>query len=239
MAIQSKKIEYKDNETLLEGHLVWDDAQTGPQPAVMVAHAWGGQDDFARQRAEDLAHLGYVGFALDMYGKGVSGSNVEECSALMTPLVQNRAALQKRMYCALETLRAQEQVDAQQVAAMGYCFGGLCVLDLARMGADVKAVVSFHGLLSRPENLTNNKITANVLILHGYQDTMAKPEDLAAIQQELDAHEIDWQSYCYGQAYHAFTNPKANDPDFGTVYNDKADKRSWRALCAFLNESFG
>lgn len=238
MAIQTQKIEYRDGDELLEAHMAWDDTQAGPRPGILVAHAWGGRDAFACEKAEELAALGYVGFALDMYGKGVFGNSVEENSALMTPFMENRGKLQQRMQAALGTARAQEQIDANQVSAIGFCFGGMCVLDLARTGADVQGVVSFHGLLGQPDNLSGKSISSSVLVLHGYQDSMAKPEDLAAIQRELDGHNIDWQTHCYGQAYHAFTNPEANDHELGTIYNEKAAQRAWQSMKGFLAELY-
>ena len=147
MAIQKQLIEYTHDDTLLEGYMAWDDSISGKRPAVLIAHAWAGRDEFVAQRAEELAANGYVGFALDMYGKGKRGYSVAENSALMTPLVQDRALLQARMALGLAVARQQDQVAADQVAAIGFCFGGLCVLDLARTGADLKGVASFHGSL--------------------------------------------------------------------------------------------
>ena len=238
MTLQTRKIEYTENDTLLEGYLAWDDSHSGPRPGVLIAHAWGGRDAFACQKAEEMAALGYVGFALDMFGKGVLGHSVEENSALITPFVQNRSTMQSRMKKALEVMQAQEEVNGDQVGAVGFCFGGMCVLDLARTGADIAGVVSMHGLLGAPDNLPEPKISAKVLVLHGYQDTMAKPEDLHAIQRELDASGSDRQTHCYGQAYHAFTNPEANDHELGTVYNETAAKRALTTLTGFLNEIF-
>jgi dienelactone hydrolase len=238
MTLQTRKIEYTENETLLEGYLAWDDSHSGPRPGILVAHAWGGRDDFACKKAEEMAALGYVGFALDMFGKGVLGHSVEENQKLITPFVQDRSAMQSRMQKALEVMQAQDEVNADQVGAIGFCFGGMCVLDLARTGADMAGVVSMHGLLGAPDNLPEPKILAKVLVLHGYQDTMAKPEDLHAIQKELDASGSDWQTHCYGQAYHAFTNPEANDHELGTVYNETAAKRALMTLTGFLNETF-
>ncbi|MGV3524184.1 MAG: dienelactone hydrolase family protein [Candidatus Sericytochromatia bacterium] len=237
MSIQTRTIEYHDGETLLEGHLAWDNEQTGPRPGILVAHAWGGRDEFACGRAEDMARLGYVGFALDMFGKGVLGHSTEENSALITPFMQDRGKMQQRMHKALEVARQQEEIDASQMGAMGFCFGGMCVLDLARSGADIQGAISVHGLLSPPGNIVS-QITAKVLVLHGYKDTMAKPEDLAAIQQELQGCEADWQSHCYGQAWHAFTNPHAHDFELGTVYNERAAARAWKTIQDFWTETF-
>lgn len=236
MSIQTRKIEYTEGDTLLEGYLAWDDSQSEARPGVLVAHAWAGRDDFACKKAEEMAALGYVGFALDMFGKDVLGHSVEENSALIQPFVQDREKMQRRMQKALSVFSEQAEVQSDKIGAIGFCFGGMCVLDLARTGADLAGVVSFHGLLGAPENISNPQISAPVLVLHGYQDTMAKPEDLHAIQRELDASGSDWQTHCYGKAYHAFTNPQANDHELGTVYNANAARRSLATMTDFFQE---
>lgn len=235
MTIQTRLVEYTHNGTVLEGYLAWDDQYTTPRPAVLVAHPWAGRVSFTEDKARKLAEQGYVGFALDMYGKGVVGHSTEENVALMQQQTADRRALQGRMLAALNTLREQAEVDAGRVAAMGYCFGGLCVLDLARTGEDFAGVVSFHGILGAPEH-GSEAIKAAVLVLHGYDDPMAKPEQLDAVQKELTAAGADWQTHAYGGVLHAFTNPEANDPGFGTVFNAKADRRSWVAAMGFLQE---
>ncbi len=238
MPIETKKIEYTHGDTLLEGVMAWDSSQTEPKPGILVAHAWAGRDDFACDKAQELAKLGYVGFALDMYGKGLKGNSTEENSNLMNPLLQNRQLLQARMQLALRVASEQAEVDSTQMGAMGYCFGGLCVLDLARSAAELKGVVSFHAILSPPDNLEAGKIKSNVLVLHGYKDGMSKPEDLATIQTELAASEIDWQTHCYGQAHHAFTNPEAHDQELGLIYNQKSAQRAWQAMTGFWQDCF-
>lgn len=239
MAIQTRSVEYVVEGKTFEGVLAWDDRQTGRRPAVAVAHAWAGRSPFEEEKAKRLAGLGYVGFAMDVYGKGVLGKSKEENAALMTPLVQDRALLQRRLQAAIHTLAAQPEVDAGRIAAIGFCFGGLSVLDLARIGAPVKGVVSFHGLFTPPGNTAGNRITAKVLALHGWDDPMAKPESVIAFAKEMTEAGADWQLHAYGHTMHAFTNPQANDPSFGTVYNAVADARSWRAMVDFLRELFG
>jgi dienelactone hydrolase len=237
MAIQTRLIEYDCDGTLLEGYLAWDDS-TGPSPAVAVAHTWAGRGAFEEGKARALAEQGYTGFAIDMYGKGVLGTTVEENTALMTPLVEDRSLLQRRINRAVDVLREQPEVDVSRVAAMGFCFGGLCVLDLARSGADVKGVVSFHGLFNPPGDGSPGPISAKILCLHGYDDPMAEPDSLLALAKELTEAGADWQVHAYGHTLHAFTNPDAADPDMGTVYNADADRRSWQALNNFLEEIF-
>jgi dienelactone hydrolase len=236
MGIQTRAIEYSHNDVTLEGLLAFDDAWTEPRPAVMVSPAWAGRDAFACGKARALAELGYVGFALDMYGKGIIGSGPEENAKLMGVFMQDRVLLQARQQAALATVRQQPEVDATRVAAMGFCFGGLCVLDLARTGADVRGVASFHALLNPPGNTDGIKIRAKVLVMHGYDDPMAPPDQLLAVANELTLAEADWQIHAYGNTVHSFTNPAANDPGFGTVYKESANRRSWQALQNFLAE---
>ncbi len=238
MTIKTSAVDYSRDGTTFEGYLAYDDASAQPRPVVLIAHAWAGAGDFEQARARDLAELGYAGFSLDLYGKGARGSNNEENAALMQPLLDDRALLQKRMKLAVEVAAAQDGVDASRVAAIGYCFGGLCVLDLARVGADLRGVVSFHGLFFPPDNTAGNRITARVLALHGWNDPMAPPEMVVALAAELTEAGADWQIHGYGQTLHAFTNPAANDPDFGTVYHPTADRRSWQSMVNFLEEVF-
>jgi dienelactone hydrolase len=238
MAIETRTIDYQHNGVSLEGYMAFDNAGAEPRPAVMVAHAWGGRDEFAEQKARDLAALGYAGFALDMYGKGVRGNSKEENNALMTPLLEDRPLLQGRLEAALQTVRAQPQVDGARVGAIGFCFGGLCVLDLARIGADVLGVVSYHGLFHPPGNTEGKSIKSKILVCHGYDDPMAKPESMVELANELSAAGADWQINAYGGAMHSFTSPDANDPDFGTVYHEASDKRSWRSMQDFFSDLF-
>lgn len=238
MAIITNTVTYTDGDTILEAFFAFDDALAGQRPAVLISHAWGGRDEFVAGKARKLAELGYVGFALDMYGKGVLGTSIEENSQLMTPFVKNRVLLQQRITAALRAVKLLPWVDDKKIAAIGFCFGGMCVLDLARTGADLKGVVSFHGLLNAPDNLEATRMTAKVLALHGYDDPMNLPEQLIAFQNEMTQAGVDWQVHSYGQTMHAFTNPVANNPDFGTVYQPTADKRSWIAMQNFLTEIF-
>jgi dienelactone hydrolase len=238
MNIQTRSVEYKDGDTVLEAYMAWDDTVTGSCPGVMVSHAWAGRSEFDDRKAERLAELGYVGFAIDLYGKGVSGSNPEENSALMQPLMDDRETLQRRMHLALAQLSAQKEVDGSRVAAIGFCFGGLCVLDLARTGADVRGVVSFHGLLGAPDNTENSEMTAKVLVLHGWRDPHATPDQVLSFADEMTARGADWELQAYGNALHSFTNPDANDPDNGVQFDAHADHRSWDSMWMFLNEVF-
>ncbi len=238
MAVVTREVEYTHRDVVFEGIVAVDSGTQKQRPVVLVAHAWGGRDDFAVQKARQLAKMGYVGFALDLYGKGVSGTSKEENSALMAPLLEDRLLLQARMEKALEVAAQQPESDAKKLAAIGYCFGGLCVLDLARTGSNVNAVVSFHGLFTPPNNTHGRKIKSRVLVLHGYDDPMATPESMVALAAELGEAEADWQIHAYGQTMHAFSNPAAADPESGTVYSAEADQRSWRSMSDFLKDSF-
>lgn len=235
MALCERLAEYKESDTTCEGFFCFDDAHLEPRPAVLIAHAWGGRDSFVEDKARRLAGAGYAAFALDLYGKGRRGRSKEACSALMSPLMNDRELLERRMRAALDTLCAESVVDAGRVAAMGYCFGGLCVLDLARSGAGLRGVASFHGLLKPPAR-TGRPIRGAVLAMHGHDDPMVPPEEVLAFEHEMTEAGADWQVHVYGNTLHAFTNPEADDPDFGTVYDRKADLRSWRTLMNFLEE---
>lgn len=238
MAIVSNTIDYLDQEVLLEGFFAYDDAIQGVRPVVLIHHAWGGRDEFVADKARKLAALGYLAFATDMYGKGIRGSSPDENVQLMQPFMQDRAKLQARLLAALRSVRLMPWADNKKVAAMGFCFGGLCALDLARTGADVLGVVSFHGLLMPPENIPHPEIKAKVLVLHGHDDPMVPPEQVLALQTELTHAGVDWQVHTYGGTMHAFTNPVANDPGFGTVYQPMAEQRSWQAMQNFFAEIF-
>lgn len=230
-----RRLEYRHEGSLLEA-FVCAPAAAGPRPAVLIAHAWAGRAPFECDKARALAALGYVGIAIDMYGKGVLGQSVEENSGLMKPFLDNRAMLQSRFHAALAAARSDTAVDPSRVAAIGFCFGGLCVLDLARSGADVRGVVSFHGLLGKPGNTDGQRIGAKVLVLHGHDDPMVPVADVVAFEQEMSAAGADWQVHAYGNTLHSFTNPEANDPSFGVKYDANADRRSWRAMVNFLEE---
>jgi len=238
MAIESNTVGYLDDDVLLEAFFAFDDSLSGRRPAVLINHTWAGRDNFVAEKAVKLAELGYVGFAVDMYGKGVLGSSTEENAKLMQPFMDNRQMLQKRMHSALNAVKLMPWVDDRKIAAIGFCFGGLCSLDLARTGADLKGVVSFHGLLSAPGNTQNNVIKAKILALHGHDDPMVPVEQVIAFEQEMTKAGADWQLHTFGHTMHAFTNPVANNPDFGTVYQPDADRRSWLAMENFLAEVF-
>ncbi len=238
MTIKTETIEYKDGETLLEGYLAFDNSRQAPAPTVLIAHAWEGRDEFVCDKARKLAEQGYTAFALDVYGKGILGNNAEENGALMQPFLDDRLMLQQRLIAGMAAASQCDQVDPEQLAIMGYCFGGLCALDLARTGAALKGAVSFHGLLNAPGNTEDNEIKAKILIFQGDKDPLAPVEQVIACQQELTAAGVDWQIHTYGTAMHSFTNPKALDASTGLFFDTVANKRAWQALLNFLEEIF-
>ena len=231
-------VDYEVDGKTYEGYFL-KPAGKNNVPVIAIAHAWAGLGDNERQKAERIVNeLGYAAFAMDVYGKGKRGTTIEENQALMNPLVGDRAELQKRLAGGLAAAKQQTGVDAGKAAAIGFCFGGLCVLDMARAGMDLLGVVSFHGLFRPAENIPSPKISAKVLIEHGWLDPMATPDDVLAIAKEMGAAGADWQLHAHGQSYHAFTTLGANNTDMGTVYNADADRRSFASLQDFLTELF-
>lgn len=238
MSIKTRLIDYRDGDRVFEGMLAWDDSIKAPRPGVLVAHTIRGRSAFEEEKARRLAEMGYVGFAIDAYGKDSIGSDIEVCRAMMDSLKDDRGLLQRRLLRAVGTLRDQDEVDASQIAAIGYCFGGLCVLDIARTGEPLAGVASFHGLFDPPGNTAGNRILARILALHGWDDPLATPDQAVALTHELTSMGADWQLHCYGNVRHAFTNPAADASTGVTVYNDAADRRSWAAAEYFLSELF-
>ena len=229
---------YYHGEQECHAYLAYDERIQAPRPAVLVAHDWSGRNQFACQKAEQLAKLGYVGFAIDLYGQGRTGQTTEEKMALMEPLISDRRLLRARILAAFEAVSELPEVDSQRLAAIGFCFGGLCVLDLARSGAQIKGVVSFHGLLHAPEDLHPHPMVSKVLVLHGYDDPMVTPPAVTAFATEMTNAGVDWQVHLYGHTQHAFTNPLAHDLAMGTIYNEQAERRSMQSMVCFLDELF-
>ena len=239
MTVQTRPVEYHDGTTLLEGWYAWDDAIEGKRPGVLVGHMWAGLNAFPRQKAVELATLGYTALAWDMYGKGVVGATPAACDVLMTPFVENRSLTRTRTNRALETLRRQRETDAELIAAIGYCFGGMCALELCRHGADLRGAVSFHGRLSRDVSLPNAPIQAKILAIHGHDDPLVPYAEVDSFRKEMTEAGADWQLHLYGGTMHSFTNPAANDPAGGGRYHPDADRRSWKSMTDFLAEVFG
>jgi dienelactone hydrolase len=234
-----KTVGYKEGNATLEGLSVHDDAVRGKRPAVLVVHQWKGLGDYEKKRAEMLARLGYNVFAVDIYGKGVRLTNPQDASAEAAKFKSDRSLLRARVNAGLAVLKKDELTDATKVAAIGYCFGGTTVLELARSGADISGVVSFHGGLSTPMP-ADSKIKAKVLALHGADDPHVPPPEVAAFEEEMRKAKADWALVSYGSAVHSFTDWNAgNDNSKGSAYNEKADQRSWQAMKDFFAEIFG
>ena len=238
-AIETKTVEYRQGDTRLVGYLAYPKDAKGSLPGVLVVHEWMGLNDYAKRRAEQLAELGYVAFAADIYGDGKVAADVKEAGAWSSLYKKDRALLRARTAAGLATLKAQPGVAQEKIAAIGYCFGGTAVLELARSGADMAGVVSFHGGLDTPTPQDAKNIRAKVLALHGADDPYVPADQVAAFEQEMRAAGVDWQLITYGGAVHGFTNPAhGNDNSKGAAYNAAADVRSWAAMRQFFAELF-
>ena len=237
--IKSEVIEYKEGDTVLEGYLVYDDAVKGKRPGVVVVHNWLGFGGSANQRTEQLAQLGYVALAIDIYGKGVRPKNTDEAAAQATIYKSDRALMRKRAWAGLDALMNHPLVDKDRLAAMGYCFGGTVSLELARSGAPLAGVVSFHGGLSASNSEDAKNIKAKILILHGADDPFVSEAEVQAFRKEMTGANVDWQLVYYSGAVHSFTEKAAGtDNAKGAAYNASADKRSWEAMKQFFKEIF-
>jgi dienelactone hydrolase len=237
--IKTELIDYRDGDVVLQGYLAYDDAQTGSRPGILIVHQWMGLTDYEKMRARQLAELGYVAFAADIYGKNVSPQNMEEAAEQAGKYRSNRQLLRERAAAGLNWLRQHELTDSTRVAAIGYCFGGGTVLELARSGAHVNGVVSFHGNLDTPDPEDARQIIGKVLVCHGAEDPHVTIENVDAFQREMDDAGVDWYMISYGGAVHGFTQPGAgDDPSRGVAYNAAADRRSWRAMRNFFDEIF-
>ncbi len=230
-----RKVEYKDGDVVLEATVASESSQK--RPVILVFHAWEGKNQFAEEKAKELAELGYIGVALDLYGKGVLGRTREENQSLMEPFMKDRALLQKRILAYRSLLLKIDEADSTKVGAIGYCFGGLCALDLARYDEMLKAAVSFHGLLKTCKT-PEFSIHAKILAMHGFEDPMVSQEDVDGFCKEMSKRKADFQMHIFGGAMHAFTNPEANDPSFGTLYHPSSDRRSWSLMKALFSEVF-
>jgi dienelactone hydrolase len=233
-------VDYKEGQTQLSGYLAYDDAVQGKRPGVIVVHEWYGLNDYTKKRAEMLAGLGYVAFAADIYGKGVLAKDAQEAGAMAGKYKEDRPLLRARVTAALETLRKQPNVDTSKIAAMGYCFGGTTVLELARSGADIVGVISFHGALATPVPAEPGKLKAKILALHGADDPFVPGEEVGQFVKEMRDVKADWELVAYGNSVHGFTNPaNGNDNSKGAAYNAEADRKSWERMKLFFNDVFG
>ena len=236
--MKQQTVDYTHLGKTFEAYLAYDEKKKEKRPAVFIFHAWAGRDAFACNQAEKMAELGFVGIALDVYGKGVFGESKEEKLQLMSPLLEDRSLLLGRILSGVEAFKAYPLIDQNCLGAIGFCFGGLCALDLARTGIDFKGVASFHGALQPPENHPGEPIQAKILVLHGHDDPGIPPEKVRAFEEEMTYSRADWQVHIYGNTMHGFTNPEANDQAAGIVYSEKAAKRSRKLMISFFEECF-
>ena len=237
--METEFLPYSDGDVACEAYVARDPSKSGPRPAVLVFHAWGGQDDFARAKAEHLARLGYLGVAIDMYGKGLRPDTQEACAKAMTPFVQDRALLLRRACAAWNFVRHHPLADTHRMGAIGFCFGGMCVLDIARAGLPgLCGVVSFHGLLGAPAGLKQGPrpMQARVLVAHGWNDPFAKPAEFNAFATEMTQAGADWTGLVLGQRGHAFMNQGAANPAAGMNFCNRAEQRALAAMADFLDE---
>jgi dienelactone hydrolase len=239
-AIQTKTISYKQGNQEFKGFLAWDDASSDKRPGVLVVHEWWGLNDYARDRAKQLASEGYIAFAADMYGDGKTTKHPDEAKQMATTVRQNADEWGKRAVAALDVLKSQPQCDTSKLAAIGYCFGGSTALQLAFSGADIDAVASFHGALPVPSADQVKNTKATILICHGAQDSFIPEKTIQEFRAALDAGGADWEMDYYAGAEHSFTVKSADSLGIkGMKYDAEADKRSWARMQSLLKEKFG
>lgn len=239
-AVQTREVTYTHEGKTYKGHLAWDDATPGKRPGVLVFHEWWGLDDYAKKRAEQLAGMGYVAFAADMYGEGKLAEHPEDAGKMANAVRMNKQTWQGRAKAAFDVLSKNENVDATKIAAIGYCFGGSTALELAYSGADVKAVSTFHAALPTPTPEEAKAIKAKVLVNHGADDKFIKPDAIKAFREALDSAKVNYRFESYPGAVHSFTVPDADKRKMpGMAYNAEADKKSWASMKALFDEVFG
>jgi len=239
-ALHTEVVEYRHGSIVLEGYLAYDDALQTKRPGVLVVHEWKGLNEYAKRRARQLVPLGYIAFAIDMYGRGVVARDHEEAAKLSGVYRNDRQLMRERAKAGLDVLRQHPLADASRLAAIGYCFGGTTVLELARGGEPLRGVASFHGGLGTPHPEDARQITGKVLVLHGAKDPHVTPEDVAAFEREMREAGVNYRLITYADAVHSFTVAEAgDDPSTGLAYNADADRTSWQALQRFLQEVLG
>lgn len=240
--IKGRELTYSANGVALKGYLAYDDAKKAKRPGVLVVHEWWGHNEYARKRARMLAGLGYVALAVDMYGEGKQAAHPSDAGKFASAVMQDMDTMKARFEAAMQLLKQQPQTDPKQIAAIGYCFGGGVVLNVARQGEDLKGVVSFHGSLGTSTPAQPGKVKAKILVCHGAADEFTSAEQIAAFKSEMDSAKVDYQFIAYEGAKHSFTNPEADAYaekfKMPLAYNEKADKQSWQDMQAFFKKIF-
>lgn len=239
--VKTELVNYRQGDTELEGYVAYQDLPTRAlRPGVIIVHDWNSIDEYEQSRARQLAEMGYVAFAVDIYGKGIRPKNTQESGAQAGKFRSDRALLRARLIAGLEELKRNPLVDKSKIAAIGYCFGGTGVLELARSGADIAGVVSFHGGLDAASPADARNIKAKVLVCHGADDPNVPPTQVQAFMDEMKSGKVDYVFIAYSGAVHSFTNPGAgNNVASGNAYNADADRRSWQHMKDFFKEIFG
>ena len=233
-------ITYTADATSMKGFVVYDQNKEGKRPGVLVVHEWWGQNHYVRNRARQLAELGYIAMAVDMFGGGKEADNPQDAQTLATPFYQDTQMAKTRLDAALQQLRSYSQTDSTQIAAIGYCFGGAVVLNSALLGSDLKGVVSFHGNL--PATPIKDSLRSGILVCHGEDDQFVPQQEINAFNKKMEAAGADYTFKSYPNATHAFTNPEATEKgkkfNIPIAYNGSADTASWNDMKAFFNRIF-
>jgi len=241
--IVGKSVGYTSQGVTFRGYLAYDENLKGKRPGVLVVHEWWGLNDYARKRAQMLAELGYTALAVDMYGDGKTAMHPDDAGKFSSELMKNFDVAKVRFLTAMDFLKQQPTVDPARLAAIGYCFGGGVVLNMARQGADLKGVASFHGSLNAVKPAEPGMVKAKVLVLHGAEDKFIKPEQIEAFKKEMSEAKVDYTFISYPGAVHSFTSPDADALgkkfNMPIGYNADADKKSWDELKMFLKKIFG
>ena len=232
------ELTYQEGGENFIGYVAQNESESKPRPVVLIAHAFEGRNQLAKELAEHVAGLGYIGFAIDMYGEAKTGNNVEESMALMMPCWKDRALLRRRINAAFTAAKTIPGANPSHIGGIGFCFGGMCLLDLARSGADVKGIISCHGVFAKPENIPNETITAKVLAIHGYDDPQVPPAQFTVFADEMNTAGVDWQMLYLGNVKHAFTDPNATEAEMGREYNQQATARTLKMAQTFFAEIF-
>ncbi|HHL32289.1 MAG TPA: carboxymethylenebutenolidase [Oceanospirillales bacterium] len=234
--MNSYELEYAYQGKKFKGYVALPENLSSLTAVVMIVHMWSGRVEFVEQKANEMAAKGLIGFAIDMYGNAATGETAEQCGALMQPFMDDRSLIGAHIQAAFAAIKQIEYADSKRVLAMGYCFGGLCVQDMARINSQLKGVISIHGLMVSHPDIKQGQFKAQVLLLHGADDPMVSDENWHALRAELNQAGCDWQKHDFGGVMHAFTNPAANDATTGTVYNKSADQRSEKLIADFIAE---